>query len=202
MADEFDDGTDRREARERVRETRDESRGRREEARRRYREAKRRYKESIGRKERVLHTRISEQLAGDIRRVAEELRVPVSNIVRNVLEEAFGVVEAVTENVGDLVEDIIEEAGGARDRIRQRARARARREDRHEERDVTPPREEERERPEFPEVIGWQPLILNGERSCAGCPAGLERGEHAFLGLTGAGTPGPVLCQDCMRARE
>ena len=44
------------------------------------------------RKERVLHTRISEDLADDIREIAEELRVPVSNIVRNVLEEAFSVV--------------------------------------------------------------------------------------------------------------
>jgi hypothetical protein len=38
------------------------------------------------RKERVLHTRISQQLAEDIGRMAEDLRVPVSNLVRNVLE--------------------------------------------------------------------------------------------------------------------
>ena len=55
------------------------------------------------RKERVLHTRISEQLSEDIRQMADELRVPVSNLVRNVLEEAFAVVETVTDNVGDLV---------------------------------------------------------------------------------------------------
>ena len=49
-----------------------------------------------GRKERILHTRISEDLAEDLRRVAEDLRVPVLNLVRNVLEEAFSVVETVT----------------------------------------------------------------------------------------------------------
>ena len=56
---------------------------------------------SSRRKERVLHTRISEDLAEDLRKIAEDLRVPVSNVVRNVLEEAFSMVETVTENVGD-----------------------------------------------------------------------------------------------------
>ena len=56
------------------------------------------------RKQRVLHTRISQQLAEDIGRLAEDLRVPVSNLVRNVLEEVFSVVETVTDNVGELIE--------------------------------------------------------------------------------------------------
>ncbi len=43
------------------------------------------------RKERVLHTRISEQLSEDIRNFAADLRVPASNLVRNVLEEVFAV---------------------------------------------------------------------------------------------------------------
>jgi hypothetical protein len=42
------------------------------------------------RKERVLHTRISEPLAEDIRRMAEDLRVPVSNLVRNGLQRGRG----------------------------------------------------------------------------------------------------------------
>lgn len=79
------------------------------------------------RKERVLHTRVSKQLSEDIRRMAEDLRVPVSNLVRNVLEEAFSVVEAVSENVGDLVEDVMEEADRARHRVRRRAHQRQRR---------------------------------------------------------------------------
>src|SRR4029450_6260076 len=38
------------------------------------------------RHERVLHTRISEELSDDIRRAADDLRVPVSHLVRHVLE--------------------------------------------------------------------------------------------------------------------
>ena len=57
-------------------------------------------------------------------------------------------------------------------------------------------------RTEFPDVLGWQALILNTSRSCADCGTSRERGERAFLGLSASGGPGPVLCTDCMHARE
>jgi hypothetical protein len=82
------------------------------------------------RKERVLHTRISEQLSEDIRSAAEDLRVPVSNLVRNVLEEAFGAVERVSDEVGEFLEDVLGDAEGARRdirRLRRRVRHLARR---------------------------------------------------------------------------
>jgi hypothetical protein len=86
------------------------------------------------RKERVLHTRVSESLARDIRRIAEDLRVPASNLVRNVLEEVFDVVEAVSDDVGGLFEEMLDEAEAARDRIaHSRSRSRRRRESRAEE---------------------------------------------------------------------
>lgn len=80
-----------------------------------------------GRKERVLHTRISEQLSEDIRRFAEDLRVPASNLVRNVLEEVFVVVDGVSEDVGELLDDLFTEAEGVRDRVRDQTRAQWRR---------------------------------------------------------------------------
>jgi hypothetical protein len=181
------------------------------------------------RKERVLHTRISEQLSDDIRRLADDLRVPTSNLVRNVLEEVFSVVESVSEDVGDLFDDVLEEADAARDRVRRRAhrhagrrggRARGRRshEDIEEElrRDEeaetgseTPEGPEQSQRteqadaepPSFPDVIGWQPLVLNHDRSCAGCGRALRRGERAFLGLTEQGLSRTTLCGDCTRGR-
>lgn len=83
------------------------------------------------RKERVLHTRVSESLARDIRRMAEDLRVPASNLVRNVLEEVFDVVESVSDDVGSLFEEMLDEAEAARERVQQaRARSRRRREGR------------------------------------------------------------------------
>ena len=152
-----------------------------------------------GRKERVLHTRISEQLAGDIRRMAEDLRVPVSNLVRNVLEEAFAVVETMSDNVGDLVEEVVEGAERARDRIRARrrrqrggARAAATEES----------ADEQSQAPAYPDVIGWQPLIFNQPRHCSDCGVGIEVGERAFAGLSAAGLSPHVLCGECMEARR
>jgi hypothetical protein len=139
------------------------------------------------RKERVLHTRISQQLAEDIGRVAEDLRVPVSNLVRNVLEEVFSVVETVADNVGELIEGVMDEAERARQR-----------------RAGEPPRPESKPtRPDPPEVLGWQPLILARESICAGCDAKLPRGESAYLGVTAAGAGSAhTLCASCLDARR
>jgi len=80
------------------------------------------------RKERVLHTRVSDNLAEDIRRIADDLRVPASNLVRNVLEEVFDVVESVTDDVGGLFGNVLEEADAARERLtRSRKNSRRRR---------------------------------------------------------------------------
>ena len=78
----------------------------REEERERSRSSQRRGE----RKERILHTRITEQLSEDIRVIAEDLRVPVSNLVRNVLEEAFSAAERVTDDVGDILDEVMSEA--------------------------------------------------------------------------------------------
>lgn len=157
-----------------------------------------------------MHTRISEQLSDDIRRMAEELRVPVSNLVRNVLEETFSVVETVSENVGELLEEVLDEAEVARSRYRGRRR-RHRRHWHHEDaRDVEDAEEASGEaaeaadaepRPEFPEILGWQPLLLNRDADCADCGRGVSRGERAFVGVGAQGLSSTILCRECTEAR-
>jgi hypothetical protein len=208
--------------RERWREERDRERQawrRRREERRREREA-RRAEEREGRKERVLHTRISYRLSDDIRSVAEELRVPVSNLVRNVLEDVFSVAEVVGDNVGELVEDVVDEADRVAERLARRVRRHARgfryEDEWREPEDRDEPAEGSRPEsaaaaeapsvppepppppPEFPDVLGWQPLVLNAPQRCAGCGRGLERGEEAYLGLAASGPAGAFLCRSCV----
>ena len=194
------------EERERLREERQREREAWRAERRRTREEWR-----AGRKERVLHTRISDRLAGDIRMVADELRVPVSNIVRNVLEDVFSVVEVVSDNVGDLVEEVVGEADRVAERLARRTRSAAREFDAERRRDDTshdPELEvDEPERgapppvrpdlPEFPDVLGWQPLVLNATQTCACCGRGLARGDRAFLGIGSSGPGTKVLCRYC-----
>ncbi len=167
-----------------------------------------------GRKEKVLHTRISEHLDDALRNAAGELRVPVSNLVRNVLEDVFDVVETVTENVEELVEDLMEEASHVRERFGRRrrvhgeARPRPARPrpvdvdvnvdvDRDAARQSAVPAED---RPEFPDVLGWQPLVLNAEQRCADCGRDLIRGDRAVMGV--GPSPAVWLCPECLDARR
>lgn len=170
------------------------------------------------RKERVLHTRVSEQLSEDIKRLADDLRVPVSNLVRNVLEEVFTVVENVSEDVGDFFEDVIDEAEGVRERIRNQqfttrtARSNARR-SRRGRRSSPLDVEEELQHDEAAEargrtgsnsgamgrddVLGWQPIVLNQATDCGHCGARLEPGVNAFMAISRGGELGKVVCPGC-----
>ena len=158
------------------------------------------------RKERVLHTRISEELADDIRRIADDLRVPVSNIVRNVLEETFSVVERVTDDVGDLLEEVVDEAEAARQRIRRRQRGQQRRRRSHERPsggEAAAAREQVSEEGAAAgaadDVMGWQPLVLHRPQLCLLCGASLERGEGAFVAVTERGVGGKFACEACVQ---
>lgn len=188
----------------------------------------------------MLHTRISEQLSDDIRRLADDLRVPTSNLVRNVLEEVFTMVESVSEDVGELFEDVLDEAQEARERVRRRAdRQRVRnqrgpeesasargegfdqaverelRRDESSEHDTPGPSNDAADgrpeqqgthaaqtRPDFSDVLGWQPLVLNHERTCAGCGVTLHRGAHAYIGLGKQGLSDTTVCRACAGTRD
>jgi hypothetical protein len=69
--------------------------------------------DEVEKKERVIHTRVPESLEAELRKRAEGLGMSVSNLVRNVLGHAFGL-------VGDVVADshaIARAARGQRERV-------------------------------------------------------------------------------------
>ena len=174
------------------------------------------------RKERILHTRISEGLQDDLRRAAEELRVPVSNLVRNVLEEAVGVVEAVSDDFGELIDEVVESAEAVADRFKERN---ARRPGSHGRRwteatraagqraahrtageeprggaPESPGEESPRGAPPAPghaPILGWQPLVLNAPQHCA-CGRPLAAGEPAHVALTASGLSERYRCAGCV----
>lgn len=195
----YEDFERRHREREERRERQREERHRLREERRARRHRRHRHGEP---KERVLHTRISEQLSEDIRKVAGELRVPVSNLVRNVLEEAFSAVETVSENVGALLEEVFEEAQDFRER--QRRRREGGEDEPAAEAAASAQAGSAWARPgegaeDFPEILGWQPLLLNREGRCAACGQILPRGRKAFVGVAAAGGPGDtMLCSRCL----
>ena len=170
------------------------------------------------RKERVLHTRISDHLDESLRSAADEMRVPVSNLVRNVLEDVFTVVETVTENVDQLVSDIVDEAGHIRGRMHRRRghQRRGRRSARV--RDVDPEDdrarqaaereveelldEDRKDRPAFEHVVDWQSAVLNGTQRCADCGRDMARGDRAYLGQPATPEQTLFLCTECLDARS
>jgi hypothetical protein len=116
-------------------------------------------------KERVIHTRVPERLETELRRRAEDLGVSVSNLVRNVLGHAFGL-------VGDVVADGHAIARAARGESRRSGASQ--------------------------DVIAWQPIVLAKNAVCARCNAILAKGARGGVGVTEDGSPGPIVCTDCM----
>src|SRR2546430_13255118 len=121
-------------------------------------------------KDRVLHTRIPESLEDAIKSKARRLRIPVSNLVRNVLEQTFQLVEDV---VGDGLE-IASTARRGAERVREAAT---------------------RVRAQDEGIYGWQELILNRDERCRDCGGELERGTRPHRRAPGSPqSPSPLPC--------
>ncbi|MEO7730467.1 MAG: hypothetical protein ABIY55_05805, partial [Kofleriaceae bacterium] len=91
-------------------------------------------------KERVIHTRVPESLEAELRHKAQDLGISVSNLVRNVLGHAFGL-------VGDVVADSHAIARAARGKAGDASAPTA-----------APPATAAPLAIE--DVLGWQPLVL------------------------------------------
>ena len=127
------------------------------------------------RKERVIHTRVPESLEAELRKRAQELGMSVSNLVRNVLGHAFGL-------VGDVVADSQAIARAARgDSGREGAQA------------PPKPKAESADDP-VEDVLAWQPIVLNKNALCSQCNDLLPRGREAAIGV---GTR-VIVCPTCL----
>jgi len=130
-------------------------------------------------KERVIHTRVPERLEVELRQRAQDLGISVSNLVRNVLGHAFGL-------VGDVVADSHAIARAARgDREAEAAPAAAA---------VPPPAGP----PSLGDVVAWQAIVLAKNAVCARCNALLPKGDPGAVGIVERGGPGPIVCSTCM----
>ena len=130
-------------------------------------------------KERVIHTRVPESLEAELRKRAQELGVSVSNLVRNVLGHAFGL-------VGDVVADghaIARAARGGRDKPNE-ARAEV------VSASAAPP--------DPKDVLAWQPIVLGKNAVCSRCNDLLPRGRDAAIGVAEHGTGRVIVCTTCL----
>jgi hypothetical protein len=119
-------------------------------------------------KERVIHTRVPERLDAQLRKRAEDLGISVSNLVRNVLGHAFGL-------VGDVVADSHAIARAARGDAAKAAAASPS--------TSAPPAAAPQQPRSIDDVLGWQPIVLGKNAVCVRCNAILPRGTDAAVGL-------------------
>ena len=124
------------------------------------------------RKGKVLHTRVPEVLEQELKALAHNLRVPVSNVVRTILEDAVNTVDVIGRRAEDEIRGVAERMG---------ARPAGRRDD-----------------PPLAGVLGYQALRLAREEACSLCGKALERGSEAHLGIRDDGGPRVLLGPECL----
>ena len=73
------------------------------------------------RKERVLHTRVPAVLEQELKRVANAWRVPVSNVVRALLEDALDTLDVVGAKAEGELREVVELLASERNRFRRRS---------------------------------------------------------------------------------
>ena len=124
------------------------------------------------RKERVLHTRVSEKLDTELREKAAGLGVSVSNLVRNILLNTVEMVE-------DIVADSNSIARAASKSATQKPPAAA-------------------AANTASEILGWQPLTLNVNALCEECNAMLPKGSVAAMAVSALPGDPSFRCQSCV----
>lgn len=132
-------------------------------------------------KERVIHTRVPERLEAELRERAQDLGISVSNLVRNVLGHAFGL-------VGDVAADA-------------HAIARAARGDRNGQPPAPAPAAAPATAPTgnpIDDVLAWQAIVLGKNAICARCNDILPRGRNAALGIAEHTHARVVICTTCL----
>lgn len=136
-------------------------------------------KTSDDKKERVLHTRVPAVLEAELKRFAQNLRVPVSNLVRTILEDALEVADAA----GDRVEERLRKAATSIQSEREKLRKKIR---------LDP----------LADVYAFQDVRVAQKTACAKCDAELAPGESAHLGLIDPNVSGGIsrifVCNDCL----
>ena len=131
------------------------------------------------RKERVLHTRVPAVLEAELKRFANNLRVPVSNLVRTILEDALSVADLAGENVESRLTKAATSLKEEREKLKRK---------------VSPA--------PLRDVFAFQALTLAQGVSCAKCAKELSVGESAHLGLSErADAPRGCACAGCPPGR-
>lgn len=142
------------------------------------------------RKDRLIQTRVPEDLESTLKEEAARRRLSVSHLIRSVLEDTFHLVDGVVSDLDRVVTDSVDLARHVK-RNAQRLAAATQGE--------KPGREGWDD--DLDDVYGWNEVVLQRAATCMRCEAKLAPGERAFAGMSDtAHRPRAWLCRDCVEA--
>jgi hypothetical protein len=144
-------------------------------------------------KDRIVQTRVPRDLETTLKREARRRRLTVSHLVRNVLEDAFQLVDGVVANVDELVNDSVELVRRVGSDARRVAGA---------VREASRAGEAAADDP-LAHVWAWNRVVLNRAVACSRCGRRLARGTEAHAGLCDdPARPRAWLCDECIGALD
>jgi hypothetical protein len=126
------------------------------------------------RKERVLHTRVPAVLERELKRFADNLRIPVSNLVRTILEDALSVADAATESVEERLRRAAEHLEKEREKLKKRM-----------------------EHDPLSGIVAFQEVTLAVPAACAKCARSMPAGSRANLGIGDGSVERVFVCESC-----
>ena len=140
------------------------------------------------RKDRLIQARVPRELEGVVKEAARRNRLTVSQLIRNLLEDTFDIVNTVVDEVDHLVADSAE--------IVENVRRGARRVREASTRGATPAEDV------LAHVYAWNPVVLNRAVDCSKCGRAIRTGENGFAGLSDEPGFRAWLCLECAERLE
>jgi hypothetical protein len=129
------------------------------------------------RKDRLVQTRVPGDLDEALREEAKKKRVSVSQLIRNVLEDTFELVDNVVGSATRLGQTVKRDAQRIAESAKGHPHASA-----------------------LETIYAWQEVLLNRDAGCARCKSTLQKGDTAMVGLNSDSTaPTLWLCLRCSR---
>lgn len=170
------------------------------------------------RKERVLHTRVPAVLEQELKRLAQSLRMPVSNVVRAILEDAVTAVDLVGRKAEGEMNRVVDRMAEKREKLRDIATGQKGKTSEPVEQDAVKEPGAPAKEPDAPDkavaeppkdakeqlegVLGFQPLLLASSTSCSVCGIELKVGSEAFVGVRDAPGPRVLIGPECLPKPE
>lgn len=145
-----------------------------------------------------MHTRVPAVLEQELKRLAESLRMPVSNVVRAILEDAVTAVDLVGRKAEGGMSRVVDRMVEKRERLRDMATGKSH------EREGRGAESEDGEAPVTAKrdplegVLGFQPLLLATGASCSLCGIELASGSEAYVGVRDAPGPRVLIGPECL----